>query len=164
MQLFGVFAGPYAVADDGVLAHADQAAGLADTDALGDMLQDSHGLIFRQAAVKQRRALALGKARLARAAVQQSALLPTVMSADGQIPVTAFAVVRTRFVLAAELAKIIHDRPSKVNPGETTEPSAADIVQRHRQTFNGRRTRPDFVGPKKKSVPARSSLHGRASF
>jgi len=41
VELLGVRAGQQAVADDGVLVHADQARGLADADAFGDVAQDA---------------------------------------------------------------------------------------------------------------------------
>src|SRR5256885_896680 len=42
----GVFAGQEAVADDGVLVHADETAGLADTYAFGDMGKDGDDLVL----------------------------------------------------------------------------------------------------------------------
>jgi hypothetical protein len=47
VELLGVLAGQQAVADDRVPVHPDQAAGLADADPLGDVLQDGHDLVFR---------------------------------------------------------------------------------------------------------------------
>jgi len=44
VELLGVRAGQQAVADDGVLVHADQARGLADADAFGDVAQDGDDL------------------------------------------------------------------------------------------------------------------------
>src|SRR5207237_6416723 len=50
VALLGVVAGPQGVADDGVLAHADEAAGLADADPLLEVGQDGGGLVGGQAA------------------------------------------------------------------------------------------------------------------
>ena len=83
-------AGLHAVADHGVLAHADQAAGLADADPLGDVLQQGDDLVLGQAGVKQGRALTLGEAGLAGAAVEQPELMGlAVMAADGQVTLGA---------------------------------------------------------------------------
>src|SRR5262249_13234535 len=96
-----------------VLADGDEAAGLADADPRGDVLQDGHDLVPGQPGVEQRRALALGEARLAGAAVPQAAPLPAVAHAHRQVAVPAPAVVGARLVRAAEAAQVVvHDRPS----------------------------------------------------
>src|SRR5262245_39261756 len=69
----GVAAGLEAEAEDRVLVHADQAAGLADAAAVGQVPQHGHGLLRRQAGVEQGRPPALGEAPLAGAAAQQPA-------------------------------------------------------------------------------------------
>jgi hypothetical protein len=46
VELVGVVASQEGVADDGVLVHADQAAGFADADPLGDVAQDGHDLVL----------------------------------------------------------------------------------------------------------------------
>lgn len=97
-------------ADDGILAHADQAAGLADAAALGDVGEDGDDFILWQATVEQRSALALGKAGLATLAIQQPPLLRAVVSAHRKIAVPALAVVGTVVILAAEHREIIHDK------------------------------------------------------
>src|SRR5690349_11906012 len=107
VQLLGVVAGPQGVADDGVLADADEAAGLADADALLEVGQDGGGLVGGQAAAEQGRALALGEAGLAGAAVEQAALLLAVVAADGEVAVAALAVVGAAGVLAAEAAQVV---------------------------------------------------------
>ena len=66
-------AGAEGVADDGVLADADQAAGLADADAFLEVGQDRGGLVVGQAAAEERGALALGEAGLAGLAAEQAA-------------------------------------------------------------------------------------------
>jgi hypothetical protein len=83
VELLGVAAGLEGEADDGVLADPDQAGGLADADALGEVGQDGEGLVGGQAGVEQGRALALGEAGLAGLAVQQAALVLAVAGANG---------------------------------------------------------------------------------
>src|SRR5689334_6369573 len=107
VELLGVVAGPQGVADDGVLADADQPAGLADADALLEVGQDRGGLVGGQAAAEERGALALGEAGLAGAAVQQAAPLLAVAAAGGEVAVAALAVVGAVGVLAAEAAQVV---------------------------------------------------------
>jgi hypothetical protein len=46
VEVLGVVPGQEAVAEDGVLVHADQAAGLADAYPLGDVAPDGHDLVL----------------------------------------------------------------------------------------------------------------------
>jgi hypothetical protein len=108
VQLLGVGTGQAAEAGDGGAVDAGEPAGLADAAAIGDVGQDRLGLVRGQAAVEQGRALALGEAGLARAAVEQAALVRAVAGADGQIAVAAFPVVRTLGCQAAEAIKVVH--------------------------------------------------------
>jgi hypothetical protein len=103
-----VLTGAEAVADDRVLVDADQAAGLADATALGDVVQDGKDLVGGQAGVEQGRALALGEAGLARLAVEQAAPVAAVVAADGEVAVAAPAEVGAIGVLAAEEAQVVH--------------------------------------------------------
>ena len=98
------------VAGDGGLAHADKSAGLADAAALGDMGEEGENFVLRQVGVEQGRAFSLGKAGLAGLAIEQAALLGTVVSAHSEVAVAAFAVVQTIRILAAEECKVIHDK------------------------------------------------------
>jgi hypothetical protein len=100
-------AGTQAIANHRVFADAQQATGLADAAALGEMVQDGDGFVVTQAGVEQRGALAFGEAGLAGFAVEQAALLPAIACADGEIAVAAFAVVGTVGVLAAEGVEIL---------------------------------------------------------
>lgn len=102
--------GQQAVAGNGVLAHADQAAGLANAAALGDVGEDGDDLFLWQVGVEERSALALGKAGLAGLAIEQAALLGAVVAADGEVAVAAFAVVWTIWMLAAEECEVIHNK------------------------------------------------------
>jgi hypothetical protein len=107
VELPGVLAGPQAVADDGVLVHADQASGLADADPFGDMAQDGHDFVRGELGAEQRGALALGEAGLAGLTAEQAALLGAVAHGDGQVAVTAPAVVGAVRILAAEDAQVV---------------------------------------------------------
>ena len=102
-------AGQDAEADDGILAHADEAAGLAYAAALGDVGEDGDDGRLGQAGIEQGRALALGKTGLAALAIEQPALLRAVVSAHGEVAVPALAVVGTVVILAAEHREVIHD-------------------------------------------------------
>ena len=105
-----MLAGQQTKADDGILAHADQAAGLAYAAALGDVGEDRDDFILGQAGVEQRSALALGKTGLAALAIQQPPLPRAIVSAHRKIAVPALAVVGTVVILAAEHREVIHDK------------------------------------------------------
>ena len=101
-------AGPEAVAHYGVLTDTDQAAGLADADSFGDVLQDFDDLGFGQPGVEQRRALAFGEAVLAGAAVEEPRWWGlAVAGADGPMAEAPLAVVGAIRVLAAEAGQIL---------------------------------------------------------
>jgi hypothetical protein len=107
VELAGVFTGQEAVADDGVLVHADEPAGLADTYALGDMVQDRDDLVLRESAVEQGRTLAFGEACLTGAAGQHAALLWAVAEADAEVSQSPLAVVRAVGILTAKTGQIL---------------------------------------------------------
>ena len=70
-------------APDGVGIDADQTSGAANATALVEVLEHGEGLFFREMAVEQGRALALGEARFARLAVEQpDVVLLAVAGAD----------------------------------------------------------------------------------
>jgi hypothetical protein len=95
--------------DDGIGMDADEAAGLSDAVALGEVPEDGRGLVVGQPAVEQRRALALGEAGLAGLAVEQAdVMILAVAVADGQVAGAAAAVERAFGVLAAEEREVIH--------------------------------------------------------
>jgi hypothetical protein len=75
MQLVGVPPGGAGQSDDGVAVDADEAPGLADAVALGQVLQDGDRGWLEEVAAIQRRALALGGAGATALAVEQSELL-----------------------------------------------------------------------------------------
>jgi hypothetical protein len=86
-------AGQAGEAHDRVAMDADEAFGLADAAAIGDVGQDGLGLVIRQAGVEQGGALALGEAGLAGLAVEQPAPGLAVAGAGGQVAVPALAEV-----------------------------------------------------------------------
>src|SRR5579884_1198231 len=103
----GVLAGQEAVADDGVLVDADEAAGLADPAALGDMGKDGDDLVLRKSAVEQGCALAFGEAFLTGATGQHAALVRAVAEADTEVAQTPLAVVGAVRILTAEAGQIL---------------------------------------------------------
>jgi hypothetical protein len=110
VELLGVFAGPEAITDDGVLADAGQACGLADAAPLGDVVQDGDRLVFREAAVEEGSALTFGETGLAATTIEETALASAVMAADSQVAVAAATEVRAVGVVAAESAEVVHSR------------------------------------------------------
>ena len=74
------------------------------------MGEEGENVVFRQVGVRQGSAFALGKPGLAGLAIEQAALLGTVVSAHSEVAVAAFAVVQTIRILAAEECKVIHDK------------------------------------------------------
>jgi hypothetical protein len=108
VELLGLLAGEQAKADHGVLVHPDEATGLPYAAALRDVVQQVHDFLLRQAAVEQRRSLALGETGFTGSAPQQPSLLGTVVSRHLQVAVATFAVIGTLRILAAELAQFVH--------------------------------------------------------
>jgi hypothetical protein len=95
--------------DDGVAMDADEAAGLADAVAFGEVMEHGGGLRGGHAAVEQRGALALGEAGLAGVAVEQSDLLVLAVAiTDGEVSGPASPVGGTVGILATEAREIIH--------------------------------------------------------
>ena len=93
-------------ADDGVAMDADEAAGLADAVALGQVLQDRDGDRFGEVTAVQRCALALGETGPAGVAVELAELLVlAVAAADREIAGVASAIERAVGILAAERAR-----------------------------------------------------------
>jgi hypothetical protein len=94
---------------DGVGIDADQASGAADATALVEVLEHGEGLLFREVAVEQRRALALGEAVLAGLAIEQSdVVLLAVAGADREVPGVTRAVEGAFGVLTAEAREVVH--------------------------------------------------------
>jgi hypothetical protein len=102
MNLSSVLARSEAVADDGILVHADQAACLANAAALGNVLQERDDLLIGQTTLEEGSAFSLGEAIFTGFAVEEPAALLAVMTADGQSSGASLAIVRTVRVLTAE--------------------------------------------------------------
>jgi hypothetical protein len=80
----GVLPGLAGQPHDGVAMDADEPLGLADPDALDQMLQDGDRLLRGQTGVGQRGALASGEAGLAGLAVERSDLLMFAVALAGR--------------------------------------------------------------------------------
>jgi hypothetical protein len=107
VELAGVVAGQGSQADDGVLVDADQAGGLADAAALGQVVQDGEGLVLGETAVEQGGAGPLGEAVLATAAGEDAAWLGAVAESDAQVVRLALAVGGTLGVGAAKAGQVV---------------------------------------------------------
>ena len=109
MSVAGVFSGPLRQADDGIAVDIDQASGLSDAAAFGEVLEHGAGLLLGQVGVKQRGALALGEAVLADVAVEQpDVVLFAVAVADREVCGVAVAVEGAVRILAAEASEVVH--------------------------------------------------------
>lgn len=107
MELLGLVARPQGIANDRVLIHAGQAAGLTDTAAFLEVGQDVKDLVVRESRVEQGRALAFGETVLTGTASEHAALVRAIAKGDAEVVTTAAAVVRARGVLTAESAQIV---------------------------------------------------------
>jgi hypothetical protein len=106
-------------ADDGIAVDLDQASGLPDAAALGEVLEHRAGLLLGQVGVEQRRALALGEARLAGVAVEQpDVVLFAVAAAYGEVSGVASAVKGAMGILAAEACEVVHGWKTPGEPGQ----------------------------------------------
>jgi hypothetical protein len=122
MSVVGVVAGGACQADDGVAMDADEAAGLADAVALGQVLQDRDGGRFGEVTAVQRRALALGETGPAGVAVELAELLVlAVAAADREVAGVASARERAVGILAAEARKIVPEAIRPVDGGVEIE-------------------------------------------
>jgi hypothetical protein len=109
MSVVGVLPGGAGEADDGIAVDADEAPGLADAVALGQVLQDRDGGLLGEVAAIQRRALALREAGAAGVAVELPELLVLAESAaDRVVAGVALAVERAVRILAAEAGEVVH--------------------------------------------------------
>jgi hypothetical protein len=104
VELLSVPASDFGQADDGVFADADQACGLANTAAIGEVLENCQELVVRQATIEERSAFAFGEAILAAIAVKQPVLLRTIATTNGEVLLAPLAIQRAFGVLAAETA------------------------------------------------------------
>jgi hypothetical protein len=96
-------------AEDGVAVDAEEAPGLADAVAFGQVVQDRGGGGLGQMAAVQRGPLALREAGAAGVAVELSELLMLAdPAADGEVAGGALTVERTLGILAAEAGEVVH--------------------------------------------------------
>jgi hypothetical protein len=96
------------IANNRVFIDADQAGGLTDAASFGQVMEDGKDLRFGQAGIEPRGAFAFGEALLAGAAVEEASLPRSIVSADGQVAVSAFAEVGAVGVEATENAEVVH--------------------------------------------------------
>jgi hypothetical protein len=109
VSIVGVIAGGASQPDDGIAMGADQAAGLADAVAFGEVLEDGLGLVVGQAAVEQRGPLALGEAGLAGLAVEEADVVAlAVAGADREVAGAAAREQGAFGILAAEAREVVH--------------------------------------------------------
>jgi hypothetical protein len=118
MSVVGVSAGHLRQAGDGVAVDIDQASGLSDAAALGEVLEHGAGLLVGQVGMEQGRAFALGEAVLAGVAVEQAdVVVLAVAGADGEVPCMASAVEGAIGLLAAETSEVVHGMGSPRRQG-----------------------------------------------
>jgi hypothetical protein len=102
-------AGGSGQADDGVAMDADEAFGLTDAVALGEVLEHGAGLLVGESAIEQRGPFALGEAGLAGLTVEQAdVILPAVAAADGEVTGPSSSLEGAVRILAAEAGEIVH--------------------------------------------------------
>ena len=105
----GMLSGHLGQPDDRIGVDVDQASGLSDAAALGEVLEHGAGLRLGEMGLEQRRALAFGKALLAGATGQAASVLGGgVAKGDAEVAVVALAKVGAVGVEAAEAAEIVH--------------------------------------------------------
>jgi hypothetical protein len=111
VEVLGVPTGLEGEADDRVLVHSRQAAGLADANPFLEVGQDRDGLVVGQAAVEQGSALAVAEAVLAGAAGQVAALLGSAIAkGDAQVALAPLAIVGALRILATKVLQIVHGK------------------------------------------------------
>jgi hypothetical protein len=109
MSVVGMSPGGVGEAEDGVAVDAEEASGLADAVAFGQVVQDRGGGGLGQMAAVQRGALAFREAGAAGVAVELPELLVLAdAAADGEVAGVTPAVEPTSGVLAAETGEVVH--------------------------------------------------------
>jgi hypothetical protein len=118
MSVAGVCAGQFRQAGDGIAVDLDQASGLSDAAALGEVLEHGARLLVGEVGMEQGRALALGEAILAGLAVEQTdVVVLAVAGADGEVSGVASAVGGAIGILAAEACEVVHGSKTPGGPG-----------------------------------------------
>ena len=96
----------------------DQASGLPDAAAFGEVLEDGASLLLGEVGVEQGRTLALGEAVFAGLAVEQSdVMVLAVAAADGEVCGVASAEGGAMGILAAEAREVVHGWKAPGGPG-----------------------------------------------
>lgn len=104
-----MLSGQFRQADDAISVDVDQASGLSDAAAFGEVWEDGAGLLLGQVGVEQRGALALGEAGLAGVTGEQSDVVRfAVAVADREVCGVASAVQGALGILAAEAREVVH--------------------------------------------------------
>ncbi len=118
MIVAGMLSDPFRQADDRIAVDLDQASGLSDAAALGEVLKHGACFLFGQVGVEQRCALALGEAGFAGVAVEQpDVVLFAVAIANGEVSGIALAEQGAIGVLAAEASEVVHGLKTPGGPG-----------------------------------------------
>jgi hypothetical protein len=109
MSVAGMLSSPFRQADDRIGVDVDEASGLSDAAALGEVLEHGAGLLLGQMGLEQGRALALGEAVFAGLAGEQAdGIVLAVASTNGEVSGVALAVKRAIGSLACEAREIVH--------------------------------------------------------
>src|SRR5512143_3718267 len=108
MSVAGVCSGSLGQADDRIAVDVDQASGLSDAAAFGEVVEHGAGLRLGQVGMEQGRALAFGEAILAGVAVEQpDGVLRAIARADREVSGVPSAVEGAIGFLAAEAREIV---------------------------------------------------------
>ena len=114
----GGIAGGFGQSDDGIAMDPDEAFGLTDAVALGEVMEHGTSLLVGESAIEQRCSLALGEAGLAGVAVEQTdMILLAVAVADGEVAGPSSAVEGAIGILATEAGEIVHGGRRSLHEG-----------------------------------------------
>ncbi|MBX6314668.1 MAG: hypothetical protein IRY99_17400 [Isosphaeraceae bacterium] len=109
MSIVGVIAGGAGHPDDGIPVDPDEAPGLTDAVALGEVMEHGSGRLLGHPAVEERGALSFGEAGLAGPTVEQSdVVVLAVAVADGQVAGAALSREGASGILTADKGEVIH--------------------------------------------------------
>ena len=109
VEVASLLAGQTTQAADSAAIHPAEPAGLADTAAFGDVLQDRLDPLGRQPGVEQGRPLPLGEASLAGPAAEHASLpIGAVATGHRQISGPAIAVLGALRIQTAEAREVVH--------------------------------------------------------
>jgi hypothetical protein len=109
MSVAGMLSDPLGQADDRIAVDPDQAFGLSDAAALGEVLQHRAHFLSGEVGVEQGRALALGEAVFAGVAVEQADVVAfAVAVANREVSRIALAEAGAIGILAAEASEVVH--------------------------------------------------------